>query len=379
MKIASFKLEEFFKKYEFSTPYLLCPSDAEAWSLQEILELADSESLKLWSDLRLGYTEVLGHPLLREEIAHLYPGLDRDQIVVFAGAEEAIYCAMQTLLTPKDHAIVIKPCYQSLESLPQALGAAISTVTLTAQNKWKLRAADIENLLKPNTKLIILNCPHNPTGMIIDRQEYQGIIRLAREKGCYIFCDEMYRMLEINENDRLPPIAEAYERGISNFGMTKPFGLGGLRIAWLACQDRDMLEQIANYKLYTTICSSGPSEILSIIALRVKDHILGRNRQIVLDNLKILDQFFARQTARLSWARPQSGTIGFPKLLLPMPINQLTEKLVAEKGVLIMPGDIFDYTGNYFRIGFGRKNMPIALELFEQFLDSHADLYSISN
>jgi aspartate/methionine/tyrosine aminotransferase len=182
----------------------------------------------------------------------------------------------------------------------------------------------------------------------------------------------MYRMLEVNEKDRLPPIAEAYEKGISHFGMTKPFGLAGLRIAWLACQDNHLLEQIASYKLYTTICSSAPSEAIAIMALRAKDHILGRNRQIMLENLKILDQFMERQSDRISWVRPQSGTIAFLELLLPIPINQLTEKLVKEKGVLIMPADIFDYPGNFFRIGFGRRNMAEILELFEEFLNSLA-------
>lgn len=372
MKLPSFKLEEFWKKYEFCTPYLLCPSDAEAWSLQEILELADTELLKMWDELRFGYTEVNGHPLLRKEIAQMYAGLNPHDILVFAGAEEAIYCAMQTLLLPDDHAIIVKPCYQSLETLPKALGADVSAVTLDPQKQWQLHAADIEKCLKPNTKLIILNCPHNPSGMVIDKDQFYDIIKLAREKGCYIFCDEMYRMLEIDENDRLPPIAEAYEKGISHFGMTKPFGLAGLRIAWLACQDTDLLEQIASYKLYTTICSSAPSEILAIMALRAKNQILGRNRQIMLENLKLLDQFIKRQSDKVSWVRPKSGTIAFLELLLPIPIHQLTTKLVEEKGVLIMPADIFDYSGNFFRIGFGRKDMSVALGFFEEFLNSHA-------
>jgi aspartate/methionine/tyrosine aminotransferase len=375
MKLPSFKLEEFWKKYEFSTPYLLCPSDAESWTLQEILDLADPESKQLWNELRLGYTEVPGHPLLREEVAQLYTDLNRDQILIFAGGEEAIYCTMQSLLSPKDHVIIIKPCYQSLEVLPRALGADVTHLVLDPKKKWRLELAAVKDALRSNTKLIVLNYPHNPTGMLLDWATWQGIIHLAREQGCYIFCDEMYRMLEVDEKERLPPIADVYEKGISHYGMAKPFGLAGLRIAWLACQDIHLLEKAASYKLYTSICSSAPSEIIALMALRAKEKILKRNRSIIQENLRLLDSFFARQSKRLSWIRPQSGTIAFPELLLPISVSQFNEKLIEEKGVLIMPGEIFDYPGNFFRIGFGRQNMREALERFEQFLDSHANLY----
>ncbi len=375
MKLPSFKLEEFWKKYEFSTPYLLCPSDAESWSLNEILDLADSESKKLWDKLWLGYTEVPGLPILREEIAKLYSSLHSHQVLTFAGAEEAIYCAIQTLLQPNDHAIVVKPCYQSLETLPQATGAAISTIWLDEKKQWKLNVEDIQQSFRPNTKLIILNCPHNPTGMVLDHDTFQSIINLARKHDCYIFCDEMYRLLEIEEKDRLPPMADAYEKGISHFGMTKSFGLAGLRIAWLACQDSHFLDKVASYKMYTSICNSAPSEVIALMALRAKNVILKRNRQIMKDNLSILDRFFERQSQRISWIRPQSGMIAFPKLLLSTPIDQFTDQLVENKSVLIMPGNIFDIPGNYFRIGFGRKNMSQALELFEQFLNEYENLY----
>lgn len=369
MKLPPFKLEEFWKKYEFSTPYLLCPSDAETWSLNEILALAEPDSKQLWHHLQLGYTEVPGLPPLREEIAKLYSALDRDHILTFAGAEEAIYCAMRTLLTPDDHVIVVKPCYQSLETLPRVMGAQVSAITLDPKQKWQLCFEDVKKAFRSNTKLVILNYPHNPTGTVLDRKTFDAIIELARKHGSYIFCDEMYRLLEIEEANRLPAIADVYEKGISHFGMTKSFGLAGLRIAWLGCQDKALLEDFASYKLYTSICNSAPSEVIALMALRVKEQILERNRQIIKDNLNILDCFFERHSDSVSWVRPQSGTIAFPQLLLPIPIQQFTDQLVERKGVLIMPGDAFDFPGNFFRIGFGRKNMPEILERFEQFLE----------
>jgi aspartate/methionine/tyrosine aminotransferase len=368
MRIPPFKLEEFWKKYEFTAPYLLCCSDAESWKLNEILELADPESKQLWESLSLGYTESPGLPLLRQEIARLYSQIDSDQVLTLAGAEEGIYCSMRTLIEPGDHVIVIDPCYQSLATLPKSFGADMTSVALDPKKRWQLDLEEVKRAFRPDTKLLILNYPHNPTGAVLERNVFEGLIELARERGAYIFCDEVYRYLELDESKRLPSIADAYERGIALNVMTKAFGLGGLRIGWLATQDADFLQQVGSYKLYTSICNSAPSEILALIALRAKDKILKRTREVMLGNLKILDAFMKRHQELLFWVPPQSGTMAVLKLLLPVPIEKFSEELVEKMGVLIMPGSVFDLPGNFFRIGFGKKNMVEALDRFEQFL-----------
>lgn len=365
MNIAPFKLEEFWKKYEFTTPYLLCCSDAETWGLQELLSLADSDSLALWQSLGLGYTEAPGHPLLRQEITNLYSSLTSADIFTFAGAEEGIYCAMKVLLKPGDHVIVIDPCYQSLVTLPEALGAEITTIQLKFEDQWKLNLEEVQKAFRSTTKLLVLNYPHNPTGTLLDKATQEGLIELARKKGAYIFCDEVYRYMELDETTRLPSLADAYERGISLNVMTKSFGLAGLRIGWLATREANFLKEVGSYKLYTSICNSAPSEILAIMALRAKEQILQRNRDILLANLQILDEFMQRNQKFLSWIRPQSGTIAVLKLLLPLSVETFTENLVRTQGVLIMPGSVFDLPGNFFRIGFGKKNMPDILKRFE--------------
>ena len=152
--------------------------------------------------------------------------------------------------------------------------------------------------------------------------------------------------------------------------MTKSFGLAGLRIGWLASQDQEVIEKIGSYKLYTSICNSAPSEILALIALRAKDKILKRNRSILLHNLEILDAFFKKNSSLVKWTRPESGPIGFPELLLPLPIEQFQKQLVQKEGVLILPGTVFNVSGNYFRIGFGKKNMADILQRFDRFLNS---------
>lgn len=368
MKIPDFKLEEFWKKYEFTSPYLLCCSDAETWTLQELLVIADEDSKQLWHSLALGYTESPGHPILRQEIARLYDSVKAEEILTFAGAEEGIYCTMRVLIEPGDHVIVIDPCYQSLVTLPKTFGADITAIQLKAENQWSLDLEEIKKALRSNTKLLILNYPHNPTGTILDRKVLDGLIQLAKKSGSYIFCDEVYRYMEVDETQRMPSIADVYEKGISLNVMTKSFGLAGLRIGWLATREAHFLKKVGSYKLYTSICNSAPSEILAIMALRAKDQILKRNRDIMLKNLKILDEFMERNQKYLSWTRPQSGTMAVLKLLLPMSIETFAENLVRTEGILIMPGSVFDLPGNFFRIGFGKRNMVSILERFESYL-----------
>lgn len=368
MKISDFKLEEFWKKYEFTSPYLLCCSDAETWTLSDLLSIADEESKKLWGSLALGYTESPGHPTLRKEIARLYDSIKADEVLTFAGAEEGIYCTMRVLIEPGDHVIIITPCYQSLATLPETFGGEITAISLKFENEWKLDLADVKKAFRSNTKLLVLNYPHNPTGTVLDGKVLGELIPLARKSGAYIFCDEVYRYMEVDKTERMPSIADVYEKGISLNVMTKSFGLAGLRIGWLATRDAHFLKQVGSYKLYTSICNSAPSEILAIMALRAKDRILERNREILLKNLNVLDAFMKRNQKYVSWNRPQSGTMAVLKLLLPVPIETFAEDLVRTEGILIMPSSVFDLAGNFFRVGFGKKNMASILERFESYL-----------
>jgi len=365
MKLPPFRLEEFWKKYEFSSPYLLCSSDAETWRLDEILSFADDETRTLWDEMTLGYTESPGHPLLRKELSCLYNTLDEERILTFAGAEEGIYCSMRVLVAPGDHVVVVDPCYESLVNLPIALGARVEKVSLTPENGWRLDLDAMRRTIRPDTKLIVLNYPHNPTGTVLDPETLDGIITLARKSGAYLFCDEVYRYLEIDESRRILPIADAYEKGISLNVMTKSFGLAGVRVGWVASQDASFIQDAGSYKLYTSICNSSPSEILAVIALRAKEKIWARNRSILLNNLSLLDAFMERNQDRFSWTRPQSGSIALVELLGQTPVDEFAESLVREQGVLVMPGSVFGLPGNFFRIGFGKRSMPSILERFE--------------
>jgi aspartate/methionine/tyrosine aminotransferase len=369
VKLPPFKLEEFLGEREFSTEVMFSGSDMESFALAEIIAMAKPETLKMWNTLRLHYTEPKGHPQLLQEIANLYGFESPSQnICTFAGAEEGIYAAMQVLLGKDDHVIVVTPCYQSLGEIPKSL-CEVTEVELRFQHGtcW-VDVHDIEKAVRSNTKILVLNFPHNPTGAMITKEDQDFLVTLARRHGFYIFCDEVYRGLEHDSKDQLPPFASVYEKGISLGVMSKPYGLPGIRVGWLAMQDSRILQEIGHFKHYLSICNSAPSEILAIIALQNHDKIIARNQNILQANLKMLIDFFKKHEAIFEWFEPKGGCIAYPRLLLNEDVYDFAEEFRKKEGVLILPGSVFDDTNNHFRISYGRSNMPEALRRFESFL-----------
>jgi aspartate/methionine/tyrosine aminotransferase len=371
MRIAEFALERYFARWEFAVRHLLCASDVEGWRLADLLELADDETAALWADLRLGYSEAPGHPLLRAEIASLYTTIDADDVLVFAGAEEAIFCLSNVLLGSGDHAVVTWPGYQSLYEVGRAAGADVTLHALHEENGWALEPDRLIAALRPNTRLVVVNAPHNPTGMLPSHADWARLTGELADRGIHLLADEVYRFLEFDEGDRLIAGADPFDRGVSLGVMSKSFAMAGLRIGWLATRDRDLLARCAAFKDYTTICSSAPSEILALIGLRARDQVLGRSRRIVETNLPLLDRFFADHADRWSWVRPRGGSIGFARLLDDEPAEEFAARLVEEEGVLLLPGSVIGHDGNHVRIGFGRENLPDALAGLERFLERH--------
>ena len=252
--------------------------------------------------------------------------------------------------------------------MARATGAEITLHGLHESDGW---AVDIERLrseLRPNTRLIVVNTPHNPTGMMLDRTTYDGLMEIAEDGGIRLFMDEVYRGLEFDETDRLAAGADALPTAISLGVMSKAYALAGLRIGWIATHDRDLLARLAAFKDYTTICSSGPSEILAIIALRARDRVLERSRAIIAANLEHVDGFFDDYLDRFTWIRPSGGSVGFPRLTVPgVSIDDWAADLAKAEGVLLLPGSVFGYAGNHFRLGFGRTDLPKALARLEAY------------
>ncbi|MGH2407115.1 MAG: aminotransferase class I/II-fold pyridoxal phosphate-dependent enzyme [Candidatus Limnocylindrales bacterium] len=371
MRIADFALERYFARWEFAVEHVLCASDVEGYPMAELLALADDEARALWDGLRLGYTESTGHPLLRREIAALYEHIEPDDVLVFAGAEEAIFGLLNVAVGPGDHVIVTWPGYQSLYEVARANGAEVTLHELREADGWALDVERLRGELRPATRLVVVNAPHNPTGMLPTHAEWRALTELCAEARIRLLSDEVYRFLEFDPADRLAAGADAIASGISLGVMSKSFAMAGLRIGWLATRDRALLARLAAFKDYTTICSSAPSEILALFGLRARETVLARSRAIVEANLPLLDAFFAAREDAFRWVRPRAGSVGFPRLIAPgVSIDDVAVQLVEAEGVLLLPGSSFGHPGNHFRIGFGRTDMPAALERFTAFADA---------
>jgi len=370
MRIPPFKLERYFAQHEFSTPYLLCSSDCESLTAGELLDMqpgARDELERLW----LGYTESLGHPDLRADIAALYSWLDASQVLVHSGAEEAIFLTMNALLQPGDHVIVHSPCYQSLEEIPRSIGCKVTRWVGRAGEGWRLDLDELRRAIRPDgkTRVVIVNSPHNPTGYRMALDDWQELSRLSEQHGFVIFSDEVYRHLDYMPGAGLPAMCEINPRAVSLNVMSKSFGLAGLRIGWIATQNRELYKAVAALKDYTTICNSAPSEFLAGIALRHRERIIARNLAIIRSNLVYLDDFFALNCAWLEWQRPTAGPIAFPCLIDGTSAAAFCDAVRHAAGVLLLPGELYGAdNANHFRIGFGRVNMPEALARLEKAL-----------
>lgn len=366
MQISPFKLERFFAKYEFNVRYLLCSSDCESLTVLDLLVL-EPEAQNLFHRHWLGYTESLGAPKLRQEICKLYTTIQPEQVLVHSGAEEAIFLFMHAALQPGDHAIIHSPCYQSLVEVARSLGCEVSPWEAREQNSWVLDLDELKRAMRPTTRAVVINTPHNPTGFLMEYNQFSELNRIVQEYGIVLFSDEVYRESEYTPADRLPSACDVNEQAVSLGVMSKTYGLPGLRIGWIATHNMAIYTRMAMLKDYTTICNSATSEFLAEIALRHREKIAQRNLEIIASNLKVLDSFFARHAERFTWIRPKAGPIAFPRLI-GEDVERFCHELVTTSGVLLLPGTLFDDRENHFRIGFGRKNLPEAVVCLEEFL-----------
>jgi aspartate/methionine/tyrosine aminotransferase len=369
MQVADFKLERYFARYEFNVKYVLCASDCESFSIQEILAL-EPDAVDKFHQHRLGYTDSMGSPSLRHEISALYKNIKPQQVLVHTGAEEAIFLFMHAVHSAEDHVIVHWPCYQSLFEVARSIGSQVSLWRAREENGWSLDPEELLQHIRPNTRAVIMNTPHNPTGFLMPPDMFLKIAHICRDRGLLLFSDEVYRESEYRREDRLPAACDLGEYTVSLGVMSKTYGLAGLRIGWIATRNPDVYKKMAALKDYTTICNSAPGEFLAELALRHRQKLVERNLGIITDNLSKLDAFFARQGDRFAWQRPKAGAIGFPRLM-GEDVVQFCDTLVASAGVLLLPGTLYDDGGNHFRIGFGRQNLPEALAQLERFLDKH--------
>jgi aspartate/methionine/tyrosine aminotransferase len=254
----------------------------------------------------------------------------------------------------------------------RAAGADVSLHELHAEDEWALDVERIQASLRPATRLVVVNAPHNPTGMLPTHAEWRALTELCADAGITLLADEVYRFLEFDAADRLVAGADALPGGVSLGVMSKSFAMAGLRIGWLASHDQALLERCAAFKDYTTICPSAPAEILALIGLRARSTVLERSRRIIATNLAILDRLVAERPDVLSWVRPRAGSVAYPELMLSgrfagWDADRFAAALVEAEGVLLLPGSRFGQPGNRVRLGFGRLDLPEAVAGLERF------------
>jgi aspartate/methionine/tyrosine aminotransferase len=376
MQLPEFRLETHFSRWEFEAEHHLTASDAEAMSMRDLLAMGTDAQRDGFDELWLGYTETWGAPELREAIAATYDDITSHQVLGFAGASEGIFAANNVILDRDSHAIVVTPNYQSHETLPLAICEATG-VPLDPNDRWSLDIDRVAAAIRPNTRLVTINFPHNPTGAILPRDRYDALVELCRHHGVYILHDEIFHGLGPTGTEHLPFVADVYERGLSLNVTSKAYGLPGLRIGWIACQDRDVLERMERLKHYLSICCSGPSEALAVIALENRERILARNCAIVDENLPKWDAFFARHLDLFEWTRPDGSCMGFPRYLGSDGVEEFCRSLVEDSGVLLLPSTIYRSEigpdlSDHFRLGYGRRGLDAGLDAMSTHLEQGA-------
>ncbi|MFK8052462.1 MAG: aminotransferase class I/II-fold pyridoxal phosphate-dependent enzyme [Woeseiaceae bacterium] len=370
--LPDFKLETHFSKWEFNARYHMTASDAESMRLDELLAMASSDDRANFENMWLGYTETFGAPALRHAIADSFANQSAEQVLCFAGASEGIFAANNVLLEKDSHAIVITPNYQSHETLPLAICEATG-VPLDPDDDWSLDIERVAAAIQPNTRLLTMNFPHNPTGTILPRDRFDALVELCRKHGIYILHDEIFNGLGPSDAEHLPFIADVYERGLSLGVVSKAYGLPGLRIGWIACQDKALLSRMERLKHYLSICNSGPSEQLAIIALKNRKKLLDRNCAIVDENLIRWNHFFAAFEDRFEWQPPDGSCTAFPRYLGDDGVEAFAHSLVEGSGVLVLPSSIYHSElgptpNDRFRIGLGRRGLDEGLSVMRTHL-----------
>lgn len=345
MKIKDFLCEQWMTKYENNAVYNMTDTSFQALSLKELVSL-DEAALE---DIVLDYGEIYGDKQLRREILKLYAHGSIDEITCFPGALNANQHVMDVLLEPGDHVIAFVPGYQQFYEYPRSLGCEVSLVSYQEKLDWMFDWEELENSFCANTKMIVMGSPSNPTGATLSAAHWDRLIGLCRERGIYILCDEVYRGLDLEQT---PSVSDLYERGISCSSLSKIFSLPGLRLGWVKA-DKRIIDDLNVRRDYTMISTGPLSDRLGIAALRNKEVILKRNREMLARNQQALKEWLRKNDAFSVVCSPLSP-VAFLHYSMNMGSVELCERLLQEYGVFFVPGSCFK-TENYVRLGMGRS------------------------
>lgn len=370
MKIDTFKVERWMNDYEEEAVYNLGETCIDSMTLKELIELCGekpADYLEKLADTRIAYGHIFGSPELLTGISSLYKDIRPENIVPTHGAVGANNMVITTVIESTDNMVSVIPTYQQHYSIPASIGAEVRLLHLKLEDDYLPNIEELKKLVDENTKMITINNPNNPTGALIPEEYLKEIVEVARSVDAYLLSDEVYRGIS-EDGSYMPSVVDLYEKGISVGSMSKTFSLAGLRLGWIATRDMKLIEQIHERRDYDTISCGVLDDKLAALALKNKDKIFARNREILLKNRQILDEW-VNATPGVRYKRPVAGTTALVYYDKDIPSYDLCVRLIKGKGLLFTPGSAFEMEGSV-RIGyaFESKVLKEGLEKFTEFL-----------
>lgn len=365
-----FPLATFLARWADCAIQDLAASDSQTLPLATLLRHAGADDLRRWDSVGLGYPDPRGAPWLRDAIATRYDGLDARGVLACNGAQEAIACILRASLGPDDHAIVVVPIYGPSELAVTGLCAATG-VPLDPGRGWSLDLDRVSAALRPNTRLVLANFPNSPTGATVDRATLEGLVGLCRRHGLWLVNDEVYRRTDMGAG--VPSAVDCYERGVSVDGLSKGFGLPGLRVGWVACRDRGLLDRTLGQKSLLSSCLSGPSEVLAHVALRMEGRVTAFARSIGRRNRRRLAALIERFPESFEADASANLAFGFLRFRGPEGAARFADTLARQAGLLVLPSGLWrsslaSVPVDHLRLGLGRLGSGAALEALERHL-----------
>jgi aspartate/methionine/tyrosine aminotransferase len=369
MKIEPFGVEIWMNEFENHCEYNLAETCVASLTVEQLLEMSgkNSDVLDDLMPMKLTYGAIEGSDRLRDAICTLYERQNRHNIVVTHGAIGANALVHETLVEPGDHVISVRPTYQQHYSLPESYGAAVDILHLRPENEFLPDLSEFAAMVRPDTKLIAINNPNNPTGSLMDAGYLAQFIEIARRSQAWVLCDEVYRGTGQEGNGFGPAIADLYERGISVAGMSKTFSLAGLRLGWIAAPP-EVIAAVSIRRDYSTISVGMLDDYFAALALESKDRILERSHRITRGNLQLLDAWVANEPS-ISYVKPRAGTAALLKYDFDIPSREFCVRLLEETGVMFTPGSVLHMEG-WLRIGYANdpEILKAGLERVSTFL-----------
>lgn len=374
MQLKPFLLDAWLDRYEHDIEFNLAASTGPTWTVNDILALADDETRHRFLNHRLVYSHPAGADSLREAIAEMQH-VPAQAVQIVTGASEAILALMWLAAEPGANVIIPLPGFTTFSALPQSLGMETRFYRVRRENGFRIDPDEVKRLADSKTKLILLNSPHNPTGATIGDAEMEALHDFTAERGIQLVSDEVYHPIyhgtQTKSAARLP-----HATVISD--LSKAFSIPGVRTGWMIEHDAQRRQQYWTARAYFSISNTTTGEILSEIAIRKRDVVLGKAREVAAQNLKLLDRFMADHHDVLGWIPPQGGMTAFPWLVNGENARPFCQG-AAEQGILLAPGDCFDVP-SHFRLGFAAagENFSTALDRFGVFVKSWASRMAIA-